>query len=139
MLRPDDQTLLDAAGAVAARLVQGDVSTVAAAAADSSGRVHTAANVFHFTGGPCAELALLGAVSAVTDDPVMTIVAVGNDGRGVLPPCGRCRQVLLDLHPHVRVLMPGDGGPVAVPVRELLPGAYAWGDAPAARAVPDAR
>jgi len=135
MLSHTDQIVLDAATDVAARLVDGETHTVAASAIDLSGRVHSAANVFHFTGAPCAELAVLGAAAAVSDDPVMTIVAVGNDGRGVLAPCGRCRQVLLDLHPHALVLVPGDDGVVAVPVRELLPGAYAWGDAPAPRVV----
>lgn len=38
--------------------------TVAAAAMDTSGRIHTAVNVYHFTGGPCAELVVLGAAAA---------------------------------------------------------------------------
>ncbi|ROS76075.1 cytidine deaminase [Curtobacterium sp. PhB130] len=146
MLWRTDRMILDAATAAAARLpgdgTHGGTHTVAAAAIDLSGRVHTAANVFHFTGGPCAELAVLGAAAAVSDDPVMAIVAVGDGDRGVLAPCGRCRQVLLDLHPHVLVLVPGadaggegDGEPVGVPVRTLLPHAYAWPDRPAPRIV----
>ncbi|MFJ3383794.1 MULTISPECIES: ASCH domain-containing protein [unclassified Curtobacterium] len=146
MLWRTDRMILDAATAAAARLpgdgAHGGTHTVAAAAIDLSGRVHTAANVFHFTGGPCAELAVLGAAAAVSDDPVMAIVAVGDGGRGVLAPCGRCRQVLLDLHPHVLVLVPapdvdgaGHGEPEGVPVRSLLPRAYAWPDRPAPRIV----
>lgn len=155
MLWRTDAMVLDAATSVAARLDDaraGDAThTVAAAAIDLSGRVHVATNVFHFTGGPCAELAVLGAAAAVSDDPVMTIVAVGDGGRGVLAPCGRCRQVLLDLQPQALVIVPGppergpagtesepagpEGEPVAVPVRSLLPRAYAWPDAPAPRVV----
>lgn len=141
MLWRTDSVILDAATAAAARLdgvdrAGGDTHTVAAAAIDLSGRVHIAANVFHFTGGPCAELAVLGAAAAVSDDPVMSIVAVGDGGRGVLAPCGRCRQVLLDLHPQALVLVPGaDDEPEAVPVRGLLPHAYAWPDRPAPRVV----
>ncbi|MGU3409800.1 ASCH domain-containing protein [Microbacterium sp. M1A1_1b] len=144
MLWRTDAMVLDAATTAAARL--GDrhrpddpTHTVAAAAIDLSGRVHVAANVFHFTGGPCAELAVLGVAAAVSDDPVMAIVAVGDGGRGVLAPCGRCRQVLLDLQPQTLVLVPGPGGPhdepQAVPVRSLLPRPYAWPDTPAPRVV----
>lgn len=147
MLWRTDSIILEAATRAASRLdtraddpahphADDHRHTVAAAAMDLSGRVHVAANVFHFTGGPCAELAVLGAAAAVSDDPVMAIVAVGNDGRGVLAPCGRCRQVLLDLHPHVLVLVPGAAGePEGVPVRSLLPRAYGWPDRPAPRIV----
>lgn len=33
------------------------------------------------------------------------MVAVRNDGVTVLSPCGRCRQVLMDLHPGIRVIV----------------------------------
>lgn len=33
------------------------------------------------------------------------MVAVRNDGVTVLSPCGRCRQVLMDLHPDIRVIV----------------------------------
>lgn len=33
------------------------------------------------------------------------MVAVRNDGKTVLSPCGRCRQVLMDLHPDIRVVV----------------------------------
>jgi cytidine deaminase len=133
----NDRTVLEAATAVAERLGGDLTHTVASAAMDLSGRVHTAVNVSHFTGGPCAELAVLGAAAAVSDDPIMTIVAVADAGRGVIPPCGRCRQVLLDLQSQATVLMPGDGDddPVGTPVRDLLPGAYDWPDARAQRVV----
>lgn len=36
-------------------------------------------------------------------------------------PCGRCRQVLADLHPDADVLVPTPQGPDAVPVRDLPP------------------
>lgn len=140
MLWRTDSVILDAATAAAAHLggrrTDAATHTVAAAAIDVSGRVHVAANVFHFTGGPCAELAVLGAAAAVSDDPVMAIVAVGDGGRGVLAPCGRCRQVLLDLHPQALVLVPAAGDePESVPVRSLLPRSYRWPDAPAPRVV----
>ncbi len=58
--------------------------------------------------------------------PLELIVAVGSRGRGVLAPCGWCRQILFDYHPNVDVLVP-DGGQVRrVSIRELLPYTYDW-------------
>lgn len=42
----------------------------------------------------------------------------------MLPPCGRCRQVLLDLHPGLRVILGAGGTLRAVPVADLLPERY---------------
>ncbi|WP_462418961.1 cytidine deaminase family protein [Kytococcus sp. Marseille-QA3725] len=102
------------------------VHTVGAAVRDGSGRVHVGVNLYHFTGGPCAELVALGAARAQGAREVGAIVAVGDFGRGVLAPCGRDRQVLSDYHPWCRVIVPGpEGGePVSVAVADLLPGSY---------------
>ncbi|MGC0385422.1 cytidine deaminase [Streptomyces sp. SAI-129] len=57
-----------------------------------------------------------------------TIVAVGDRERGVVPPCGRCRQVLLDYFPGIKVIV-GDGDRGReVPVADLLPETYVWAD-----------
>jgi cytidine deaminase len=98
--------------------------TVAAAVRDTEGRVFTGLNVFHFTGGPCAELVALGVARAGGARSLETIVAVGKDGRGVLAPCGRCRQILADLHAAIRVIVPTDEGFTAVAALELLPFRY---------------
>lgn len=98
--------------------------TVVSTASDASGRLHTAANVHHFTGGPCAELAVLGAAAALTTDAINTIVAVASADLAVLAPCGRCRQVLVDLHPDARVIVASEEGPKTIGVIELLPHAY---------------
>jgi cytidine deaminase len=117
--------VLAAAEDTARSLPSGDLHTVAAAVADTSGRIWTGVNVLHFTGGPCAELVALGSAAAAGAGPLTTIVAVGDRDRGVLAPCGRCRQVLLDLHPDIAVLVPaGAVGPTAVPVADLLPHGY---------------
>lgn len=139
MLTLNDRRVLDAAREAASRLGPGDTHTVASAAIDVSGRIHTGVNVHHFTGGPCAELVALGQTAAVSADRLLTITAVGDGGRGVLAPCGRCRQVLLDLHPDVVVLVPdaadADGGEdvVPVPIRDLLPHQYRHPEAQAER------
>ena len=125
MLEKIEERLVAAAESVVHALSGGDTHTVAAAAMDVDGVIHTGANVFHFTGGPCAELVVLGAAAAASAGPLVTIVAVGDGERGVLSPCGRCRQVLLDLHPDVYVIVPAEAGePAAVPVRDLLPLSY---------------
>lgn len=109
--------------------------TVAAAAMDTTGRIHTGVNVFHFTGGPCAELVAIGAAAAANAGPLVTIVAVGNQTRGVLAPCGRCRQVILDLHPDALVVVPDDttGQPSIAPITALLPQSYRHPDSAPAR------
>lgn len=125
MLTETESRLLAAAEDAARSLPVGDVHTVAAAAMDDHGRIYTGVNVAHFTGGPCAELVALGTAAGAGAGPLTTMVAVGDGGRGVLAPCGRCRQVLLDLHPEILVIVPrGDAGPVTMPVRDLLPFGY---------------
>ncbi|MFY2859689.1 maleylpyruvate isomerase N-terminal domain-containing protein [Mycobacterium sp. THU-M104] len=39
-------------------------------------------NLYHFTGGPCAELVAPGAARAGGDHEITTIIAVGNHSRG---------------------------------------------------------
>lgn len=119
-----ERRVIEAAERLAAALGGDSNHTVAAAAMDTAGRIHEAVNVYHFTGGPCAELVVLGAAAARGAGPLVTIAAAGDRGRGLIPPCGRCRQALLDLHPDVFVAVPTDDGPTLRPIRELLPDAY---------------
>lgn len=65
--------------------------------------------------------------------PLVTIAAAGDGGRGVIAPCGRCRQVLMDQHPDVLVAVPGTGGPLMRTIWELLPDAYVHPDSDALR------
>ena len=74
--------------------------------------------------GFCAEHAAIAAMLTAGEDKVAQIVAVNWD-KTVLPPCGRCREFLLQLgNPETQVLVADD---TAVPVKELLP--YSWQDA----------
>ncbi|KAL6228836.1 hypothetical protein BDW75DRAFT_127023 [Aspergillus navahoensis] len=100
--------------------------SVASAAVSSDGRVFTGVNVYHFTGGPCAELVVMGVAAAAGATQLTHIVAVGNNDRGVLSPCGRCRQVLLDLQSGVRVIVGKKGSERSVPIAELLPCSYLY-------------
>ncbi|GAA2489218.1 cytidine deaminase [Streptomyces longisporus] len=123
-----DHELIQAAAQVARTRCRGDNHTMAAAARARDGRIVTAVNAYHFTGGPCAELVVIGAAAAQGVYELDTIVAVGDRDRGVVPPCGRCRQVLLDYFPALKVIV-GQGDRLrAVPVTELLPESYVWAD-----------
>lgn len=55
-----EQQVIDVAEALATTLGENPNHTVAAAVMDIDGRVHKAVNVYHFNGGPCAELVALG-------------------------------------------------------------------------------
>ncbi|MEU4364095.1 ASCH domain-containing protein [Promicromonospora sp. NPDC023987] len=123
MLNVPEQRLLDAALDTASRLPADGkyLHTVASAVMDIHGDIYTGVNVGHFTGGPCAELVTLGVAAAAGAGPISRIVAVGDRGRGVMPPCGRCRQVMLDQQPDCRVIVPDGDDASSVPARELLP------------------
>ena len=100
--------------------------TMGAAVRDADGRMFAGVNLFHFTGGPCAELVALSAARAQGARNMTTIVAVGNHGRGVVGPCGRDRQVLFDYHPGIRVLLPTAQGVRVATIEDLMPFAAAW-------------
>lgn len=118
--------LVEAAEAVVSRYASGDRHTVAAAARAADGRIVTGMNVYHFTGGPCAELTVIGAAAGQGAYDLVTMVAVADGERGVIPPCGRCRQVLADCFPDIRVIVGAPGGPRSVGIAELLPAPYDW-------------
>jgi cytidine deaminase len=106
--------------------------TVAAAVRSGTGKTFVALNVYHFTGGPCAELSVLGTAAAggVLADDITTIVAVcrreGNVFR-VINPCGRCRQTLLDYNSEIKVIvMNGEGKEVEAKAKDLMMYSYVW-------------
>ncbi len=129
VLYPPEERVLNAALRQAESLTGDPNHTVAAAAMDTTGRIFTAVNDYHFTGGPCAELVVLGLAAAAGAGPLTTMVAVGDRSRGVIAPCGRCRQVLLDQQPGCLVIIPTPDGPDLVAARKLLPWSYSFPDA----------
>lgn len=113
--------------------------TVCCAALSSAGRIFTGVNVFHFSGGPCAESVAFGNAAAagvssvyapgVKDadgnvEKLVCCVAVANDQRGVISPCGRCRQMMLDYYPEIRVIVRVGEDLKTVGMDELLPFPY---------------
>lgn len=127
-IHPVDHELVQAAADVARTRCRGDNHTMAAAARTRDGGIVTAVNAYHFTGGPCAELVLIGAAAAQGAYELDTVVAVGDRDRGVVPPCGRCRQVLLDCFPALQVIVGEGDGLRTVLITDLLPASYVWAD-----------
>ena len=120
---PRAAALIAAAQALVDERADDEHHTVAAAVLTMSGATFTSMNLHHFTGGADAEVAVLARVVSEGEQPAL-IVAVGHRGRGVLAPCGTCRQVLLDRFPDVQVVVADDG--TTAPIADLLPHAYRW-------------
>ncbi|MEU3411679.1 ASCH domain-containing protein [Streptomyces sp. NPDC006658] len=102
------------------------IHTMGAAVMAADYRMFAGVNLYHFTGGPCAELVALGAARAQGARQMRCIVAVGNHGRGVVGPCGRDRQVFLDYYPTMRVIVPTPAGLRSVLAADLVPLAQQW-------------
>ncbi|KAK4247885.1 hypothetical protein C7999DRAFT_40872 [Corynascus novoguineensis] len=117
-----------------------DNHTVAAAVRSRrTGETVVALNVYHFTGGPCAELCVFGAAAArgVLPADVETIVAVcrrqdpetGGDVFRVINPCGRCGQTMLDYNPEISVIVLNrEGCEVRTKARDLMVYPSIWED-----------
>ncbi|MGA5536923.1 cytidine deaminase [Mycolicibacterium nivoides] len=95
---------------------------VGAAALVDDGRIVTGCNVENVSYGLglCAECAVACALHSGGGGRLVALVCVGPDG-GLLMPCGRCRQVLLE-HGGPELLIDHPSG--ARPLRELLPDAF---------------
>jgi cytidine deaminase len=125
-----DHELIAAARAVMRQHYRPGWHTVAAALRDGSGRIWTGLHLGATVGrmDVCAEVVALGRVMLEGDGRVLTAVAVRHPKPeeaereiAVVPPCGACRELLLDYAPEARVILPGL---VKMPVRALLPVPY---------------
>ena len=127
-LTDDDRELIELARDTVDANTDGPdgVYTMGAAVRGDDGRMYAGINLYHFTGGPCAELVALGRARAEGARELTTIVAVGNEGRGVVAPCGRDRQILFDYYPTIRVILPTSQGVGSVLITDLMPAAYRW-------------
>ncbi len=97
---------------------------VGAAILSDGGRVYTGVCIDTACSmGFCAEHAAAAAMITTGENRVLKMVAVGWDGK-IMPPCGRCREFISQLHDEnlkAEVLV-ADG--VIVPLQTLLP--YDW-------------
>lgn len=103
---------------------EAEAGGVSAALLTESGRVYTGVCIDTSSSmGFCAEHAAAAAMVTAGESRVVKMVAVLWDGR-ILPPCGRCREFISQLHPNnpdAEVIV-GEGKIVSL--RELLP--YDW-------------
>ncbi|HVE27994.1 MAG TPA: cytidine deaminase [Sporichthya sp.] len=99
---------------------------VGAAGATVDGRIVVGCNVENASYGLalCAECGMVSALVAGGRSPLVA-VAVRSGADGVLTPCGRCRQVLLE-HAASDCLVDTTAGPR--PLAELLPDAFGPAD-----------
>lgn len=96
---------------------------VAAALATASGRVYTGINLDLACGiGTCAEHAAVAEMLKARETEVRAIVAI--DDEGILAPCGRCRELLVQVDRRnldCEVILPGG---TSARLEELLPRAW---------------
>jgi len=101
-----------------------DAGGVGAALLTKAGNVYTGVCIDTACSmGFCAEHAAAAAMVTAGENRVVKMVAVAWDGN-VLPPCGRCREFIGQLHPdnfHAEVMVRPD---TVVTLRELMP--YSW-------------
>ncbi|KAF5865374.1 hypothetical protein ETB97_004187 [Aspergillus alliaceus] len=81
-LTPEETTLLAAATKTITSIKTSDTHSVSSSVLTSTGQIFSAVNVYHFTGGPCAELVVLGTAAAAGVENLTHIVAVGDNDRG---------------------------------------------------------
>lgn len=98
-----------------------DAGGVAAAIVSDSGKVYTGVCIDAACSlGFCAEHAAIAAMVSAGESRIMKVVAV-REGGDVVPPCGRCREFLAQVHPgnmDAEVMVAAD---TVVTLRELLP------------------
>jgi cytidine deaminase len=119
----EDQELIEFARQIVDANTAGEdgVHTMGATARGIDGKMYGGINLYHLTGGPCAELVALGHARASGARELSAIVAVGNLGSGPVGPCGRDRQVLFDYHPKIRVILPTPDGVRSIRIKDLMP------------------
>lgn len=100
--------------------------SVAAGILAESGKKYFGINVDSIH-GTCAEI--VAYVNAVMNGELIikTVVAVSSREKGIkgiISPCGNCRQILVENNPNVQVILNIDGQLVKKSVYELIPFAY---------------
>lgn len=96
---------------------------VAAALETASGRIYTGVNLDLACGiGTCAEHAAIAEMLKARETAIRRIVAI--DDEGVLAPCGRCRELIVQVdrrNLECEVILPGN---TASLMADLLPRAW---------------
>jgi cytidine deaminase len=134
-LTDPDREVLQAAIAASDRLYLQDIQEVGAALRTTSGEIFSAIHFETSTGwaNVCGEVAAICCMVAGGHRDLAIIAAVWRAPDGahyLLPPCGRCREVISDFNPHARVIVTRSSdhwdaeainNPGVVQVSDLLP------------------
>lgn len=128
-----DHELIAAANAVLERHYRTFWHTVAAAIRGKDGRIWTGLHIGTTVGrlAVCAEAVAFGRAVLDGDGTIETAVAVRHPKPeeidrelAVVPPCGACREMVLDHAPDAAIIVKADTTLVKVPIRQLLPFPY---------------
>jgi cytidine deaminase len=129
-LEDADRALIEAARQVLLKHYRPFWHMVGAALRTRDGHVFTGLHLGATVGrlSVCAEPIALGRAILEGDGSVDTIVAVRHPKPeesvreiAVVPPCGACREMLIDFDPEAMVIVPAPaGGAVKLPARTLL-------------------
>ncbi len=128
-----DHALIAAANDVLARHYRPFWHTVAAAMRGRDGRIWTGLHIGTTVGrlAICAEAVAFGRLLLEGDGVIDTAVAVRHPKPdetdrelAVVPPCGACREMILDHAPDAWLILPDAGRLTKLPVRALLPAPY---------------
>lgn len=107
--------------------------TVGAALRGRDGRIWTGIHLGATVGrlAVCAEAVALGRAIIDGDVTVECAVAMRHPKPdepvrdiAIVPPCGACREMLVDFDPEASVILQGPGGLRRLPVKSLLPFPY---------------
>ena len=134
-LDPQDAQLLSQAIQASDRLYVRGIQEVGAAVGTASGAIYAGIHFETSTGfaNVCGEIAAICCMVAAGHRDLATVAAVWRDPDGkhyLLPPCGRCREVISDFNPDAWVIITTapdhwDASaiqqPAKVRVAELLP------------------
>ncbi|MEL6614936.1 MAG: cytidine deaminase [Bacteroidota bacterium] len=120
----DLQPLIDLATPLVGEIPLGreglNAATVAAALRTRSGATYTGICIHAACGiGFCAEHAAIAEMLKRRETAIAAIVAVGSGG--VLAPCGRCRELMLQVNPSNLNAVVGLPGGRTARLRDLLP------------------
>ncbi len=99
---------------------------VGAAVRTASGKVYSGCNVENASYGLslCAERAAIAAAVAAGEREIVALAVVGGSNRPA-PPCGMCRQTMVEFNPRMQVILCSTSGEVEITTAErLLPGFF---------------
>ena len=134
-LTEEDHLLLEEAIAASDRLYVEKIQEVGAAVRTSDGQVFSAIHFETSTGfaNVCGEVAAICCMVAAGHRNLDTVAAVWRNPQGkhfLLPPCGRCREVISDFNPNAWVIITNQedhwqegaiDSPCKVRISDLLP------------------